>query len=198
VNRSHNLDDSPDPSTGIVIPSPKRTDLPELGNQTRFWSNLLANPELLGKTFFFNEAEYSEIRALEGKRHWLTGQMRLSVEDFGKGKRRTESYKVVIPVGGQRRAGMERCFREPLLSVAWKELTNRPNDFPNLRTVASPWALNGDVDVWWGDDISELFYAEKTVEVHRALGRAFGYREDCILRTYPDPWWKRLPKMWRR
>ena len=92
---------------------------------------------------------------------------------------------------------MERCFREPLLSVALKELANRPNDFPNLRTVTSQWALDGDVDIWWGDDISVLWNAQKTLEVHRALGRAFGYREDCILRTYPDPWWRRFLRIWR-
>ena len=62
----------------------------------------------------------------------------------------------------------------------------------NLRTVASLWASDGDVDIWWGEDIVELYNAEKTLEEHRALGRAFGYREDCILRNYPDPWWKRI------
>jgi hypothetical protein len=172
---------------GIVIPSPKQTDLPELEEEVRFWGDLLANAELLEQTFFFNEAEYSEIRTLEGKPHWLAGKIELTAADFWKGKRQTESYKVAIPVGGKRRAGMEGMFNEPLLSVALKELTNRPNDFPNLRTVASQWASDGDVDIWWGDDISELWNAKKTLEVHRALGRAFGYREDCILRIYPDP-----------
>jgi len=180
---------------GIVIPTPEQIDLPELESQGRFWSDLLANPELLEKTIFFNEAAYSEIRTLDGKRHWLTGRMELTAADFWQGKRQTESYTVAIPVGGQRKAGTERMFREPLLSVAMKELGNRPNDFPNLRTVASLRAPDGDVDIWWGDDILELYNAEKTLEEHRALGRAFGYREDRILRNYPDPWWKRLPKV---
>lgn len=77
-------------------------------------------------------------------------------------------------------------FREPLLSVAMKELRNRPNDFPNLRTVASLWAWDGDVGIWWGEDILELYNAEKTMEEHRALGRPLGYRESCILHNYPD------------
>ena len=173
---------------GIVIPPPEQADLPELESQVRFWSALLMNPELLEKTIFFNEAAYSEIRTLERKRHWLTGKMELTAVDFLKGERLIESYKVAIPVGGQRKAGTERMFREPLLSVALQELRNRPNDFPNLRTVASLWASDGDVDIWWGDDILELYNAQKALDGHRALGRAFGYREDCILRNYPDSW----------
>ncbi len=80
-------------SKGIVIPSPKQTELPELENQLRFWRNLLANPELVEKTFFFNDAEYSDTRTPEGKRHWLTGKMALNFADAHKWKRVTESYK---------------------------------------------------------------------------------------------------------
>jgi hypothetical protein len=180
---------------GIVIPTPAQTDLPELENQVRFWTDLLANPELLEKTVFFNEAAYSEIRTLEGKPNRLTGKMELTAADFWKGERLTESYKVAIPVGGQRKAGTEQMFREPLLSLALKELGSRPNDFPNLRAVASLWATEGDVDIWWGDDVLDLYNnADKTVEEHGILGRAFGYREDCIRRNYPGPWWKRFPR----
>lgn len=183
----------------IVIPTPTQMDLPELENQVRFWTNRLANPELLEKTIFFNEAAYSEIRTLDGKRDRLTGKMMFTAADFLKGKLYTESYKIAIPVGGQRKAGTERMFREPLLSVALKELGNRPKDFPNLRTVTSLWASKGDVDIWWGDDVLDLYNnADKTVEEHRALGRAFGYREDRILRNYPDPWWKGFSKMLKR
>lgn len=172
---------------GIVIPIPIETEAPELEEARRFWRNLLVNPELLAKTLFFNEAAYSEIHPLEVKRHLFTRKM-----SFVVGKIKHEDYRVAVPVGGQRKAGMEG-FPESLLSIAEKELGDRPSDFPNLRVIDSEHSVLGVNELWWGDDISNLWNTPKrTIEVHRALGRAFGYREENILKTYPDPWWRRL------
>jgi hypothetical protein len=101
-------------------------------------------------------------------------------------ERQIESYLVAIPVGRQRTVGTETCFSEPLLTVALEELRKRPKGFPNLRHGPSQYGRGEDI--WWGEDIAELWKQPRTLAVHRAIGRAFGYREDRILKTYPDGW----------
>jgi hypothetical protein len=115
---------------GIIIPTPTQTDLPELEGQVRFWSDLLANPELLEKTIFFNEAAYSEIRTLEGKRHGLTCKIELTAADYWKGELQTESYKVAIPVGGQRKAGTERMFSRAVIVCCFERARESTDRLP--------------------------------------------------------------------
>jgi hypothetical protein len=152
---------------------------------------LLANPELVQKAVFFNKADYADIRIPEGKRVWRRrGEIRVNPADFQKWKRVTEDYAVAIPVGGQRKVGMESCVTGPLLSIALDELAKRALDFPKLRVVGE--------DIWWGEDISELWAQPRTTQTHRAIGRAFGYREDRVLEVYPDTWLNRCRKLWRK
>ncbi len=80
---------------------------------------------------------------------------------------------------------MESCFTEPLLSIALRELTKRGTDFPNLRHIPSQFGVGEDI--WWGEDISDLWARRTTTQDHWALGRAFGYREDRIIELYPRP-----------
>jgi hypothetical protein len=114
------------------------------------------------------------------KKEWI------DPSEWNNWERETESYLVAIPVGGHRRVGMEMCFSEPLLTIALEELRKRPDDFPNLRHAPSEGG-SGE-DIWWGEDITGLWAQRRTLEVHRAIGQAFGYREERILGNYPDDW----------
>ncbi|MGA2723099.1 MAG: hypothetical protein ABSG79_11880 [Bryobacteraceae bacterium] len=180
----------------IVVALKTETERPVLQKVLYQWSNLLANPELLQKAVFFNRADYTDIRIPEGKRIWWSGKIRLNFADAGKWKRETEDYAVAIPAGRQRRVGMESCFTEPLLSIALDELAKRSLDFPKLRHIPSEFGVGEDI--WWGEDISELWADRRTTETHRAIGRAFGYREDRISEAYPDTWLNRCRKLWRK
>lgn len=158
---------------------------PVLQEQLAYWRDLLAKPELLEKAIFFNEADYVDLRIPEGKRWWL------STKDARQWKRQTESYRVAIPVGGLRTTGMECSLLEPMLSIVLDELSARPVDFPDLRHITSDFGMGEDV--WWGEDISKL-WAHRGPAAHRAIGRAFGYREERILERYPYTWLEK----WRR
>jgi len=66
------------------------------------------------------------------------------------------------------------------------QLATRPKDFPNLRSALDH---EGLYVIRWGDDINQLWEQEpRGVEQHRLIGRAFGYREEQIMKMYPDDW----------
>lgn len=180
----------------IVVARRTETERLLLQNALRYWSNLLANPELLQKAVFFNRADYDGIRMPEGKRVWWSGKILLNFADAKKWKRETEDYAVAIPIGGQRKVGTVSCFTEPLLSIALDELGKRALDFPKLRHNPSQSGMSQDI--WWGEDISELWGRPRTNETHRAIGRAFGYREDRVSKLYPDTWLNRCRKLLRK
>lgn len=173
----------------IVIPSTSVSTT--LEQEIEVWRKRLANPELIDKAVFINEAAFKDIRIPEQRDR--KGRLILNVEDAHNWKRETESYKPLIPVGGQRRAGMEMCFDDPVESIALQEIGSRPNDFPNVRVVPSQHGYGHDI--WWGEEISEIWNAPDSILKHRKLGRAFGYRESEIMRVYPDPCWRRLLRM---
>jgi hypothetical protein len=169
-----------------VLPAREDFKRRELRKELKFWKKLLASPDLLERAVSFNEAEYREIRIPEIRRHWLSGETWIATSQWKNWPRETESYRAAIPVGGRRKVGMETCFARALLSDALEELGKRPQDSPNLRHSASQYG-SGE-DVWWGEDIADIWSQPRTLAVHRATGRAFGYREDRILITYPDDW----------
>lgn len=171
----------------IVVPGSPGIDRPGLQRLLRTWRDLLADPKLMEGAVFFNRADFYDIRIPDVQRRWLFGKKEwINWSDSANWKRETEDYAVAIPAGGMRKTGMETGFTEPLLTVALGELGKRPEDFPNLRHVPTKFGIGEDI--WWGEDISELWSQAKTLEAHRALGRAFGYRDDRILELYPDTW----------
>jgi len=171
----------------IVVPANSGIDRPELQTLAKSWWDLLADPTLVERAVFFNRAEFYDIRIPKLRRRWFFGRKEwIDWSESSKWKRETEDYAVAIPVGGARKTGMEMSFIEPLLTIALEELGKRPEDFPNLRRT--PTATGTGEDMWWGEDIAELWRQPKTLETHRALGRAFGYREDRILELYRDDW----------
>jgi hypothetical protein len=173
----------------IVVPENSGIERPDLQKLLKSWRNLLAAPELIERTVLFNQADFHDIRIPKLRRRWWFGKKEwIDWSDSPNWKRETEDYLVAIPVGGARKTGMETGFTGTLLTIALEELGRRPGDFPNLRHVPT---VNGiGNDIWWGEDISELWlgHTSPTLETHRALGRAFGYREDRILQLYPDDW----------
>jgi hypothetical protein len=169
-----------------VVPAKANVKRPRLRKELTVWRKKLANPELLERAVFFNQADYFDIRIPRGRRLWLSSKLRIDFSKWQNWERETESYLIAIPVGGQRKVGMEPCFAEPLLSDALDELRKRPQDFPNLRHSSS--RFGSGEDIWWGEDISDLWAQPRTLEIHRAIDRAFGYRENVILKTYPDKW----------
>jgi hypothetical protein len=139
------------------------------------------------RAIFFNQADFYDIRIPEKQRRWFFGKKDwINWSDSPKWKREVEDYAVAIPTGGVRKTGMEMSFIEPLLTTALGELSKRSEDFPILRRA--PTATGIGEDIWWGEDISDLWNQPRTLEVHRAIGRAFGYRENRILELYPDDW----------
>jgi hypothetical protein len=174
-------------SEPTILPVKAAIDRPEFRKLVASWRNLLADSDLVESSIFFNYADYEDIRIPEFRRRWFFGKKDL-IDWSGSAhwERETEDYAVVIPVGGQRRAGTEMGFREPLLTLALEELGKRPARFPNLRQVPTESGIGEDL--WWGEDISALWNRPRTLEVHRAIGRAFGYREDRILELYRDTW----------
>ena len=174
----------------LVLPSDTRLDRSEMQELLRFWQHLLDDPKLLERSIFFNRAAYEDLRVPEVKRHRFTKKVSLDFSNADNWERVTEDYAVAIPVGGKRRVGMEMCFTDPLLSVVLEELEKSPADFPSLRHMPSEFGRGEDI--WWGEDISATWALVRTRDVHREIGRAFGYREDRILQAYPNPWWRRL------
>jgi hypothetical protein len=171
----------------IVIPENPGIDRPKLQKLLRTWRNLLADPGLLEGGVFFNQADFQDIRIPELRRRWWFGKKEwIDWSGSPNWKRETEDYMVAIPARGARKTGMETGFTGRLLSIALEELGKRRVDFPNLRHVPTVSGIGSDI--WWGDDISELWSQPKTLETHRALGRAFGYRDDRILQMYSDTW----------
>lgn len=151
----------------IVIPSTLVST--RLEREIEVWRKRLANPELLDKAVFINEAAYKDIRVPEQRDR--KGRLILNVEDAHKWKKEIESYKPLIPVGGQRRAGAETCFDDPVESIALQEMRSRPNHFPDIRVVPSQFGYGHDI--WWGEDISEIWNAQT-----RLLGT-----EDWVVRS---------------
>lgn len=104
--------------------------------------------------------------------------------------------ELAIPVGTHRRAGYVTITDEPLRQRVFEELRLHPLRFPDLRmdTHRSSDDPNLDTDIAWGDDISSLWSRREDPspgmarEAHRAIGRAFGYKESRILSLYPDAW----------
>ena len=160
-----------------------------------FWKDLLENPELVDKAVIFQD-DRGDYRIVEGIRLWPTHQRWVNFANAHKWKLAPPRYKVAIPIGGKRKAGVEGCFIEPQLSSAMEELAKRPTDFPNLRHAPS--SVGNTRDIWWGEDITNLWAHKRTLENHHALGRAFGYREDRIFELYPHTWLGRFLKLWRR
>jgi hypothetical protein len=173
----------------IVIPSASVSA--KLEQEIKVWRKRLANPELLDKAVFINGAAYKDIRIPEGRGR--KGRLKPDYSKYHNWEKETEDYKPLIPTGGQRRAGVESCFDDPVESIALQEMRSRPNDFPNIRVVPSQHGYGHDI--WWGEDISQIWNASDTILRHRQLGRAFGYLESEITRLYPDPCWKRLLRM---
>lgn len=170
-----------------IIPAKPSVDRPLLQEVLRFWRTLLVDADLVNEAVFFNAAEYEEIRIPTVRRRWWGGKREwIDLSEWQSWERETESYRVAIPVGGQRKVGTETCFSEPFLTVALEELRKRPDGFPNLRHGPSQYGTGEDI--WWGENIAELWSQSRTLKVHRAIGRAFGYREDRILGAYPDDW----------
>jgi hypothetical protein len=161
----------------------------KLKQEIEGWRKRLANPELLDKAVFINEAAYKDIRIPEGDRG-RKGRLKLDYSNYHNWTKETEHYKPLIPAGGQRREGMETCFDDPVELIALQQMRARPVDFPNIRVVPSQFGYGHDI--WWGVEISEIWSAPDSILKHRRLGRAFGYRESEIMRVYPDPFWRRL------
>jgi hypothetical protein len=169
-----------------VLPGQGRVDSRKIREALSSWRALLADPELPSRAVLFNEAAYFDIRIPKSTRAWWGGERAIDISQHHTWERDSESYRVLVPTGGSRRAGTEPCFAGAMLSDALEVLSKCPHDFPNLRHIPSEFGLGEDL--WWGEDISGIWSRPRTLEVHRALGRAFGYREDRILRLYPDDW----------
>lgn len=147
------------------------------------WRDRLADPYLLDRAIVYNKADFELSLIPEFKRSWLTGRKTIDWSSKDRWKPVTKAYRVVVPVGGSRHAGVKESVDEKVLAFLLKEMSRRPVDFPNLRQLPE---CNGTrVDLWWGEDVTNMWAADKTDEEHRSLGRIFGYREDRIIELYP-------------
>lgn len=104
---------------------------------------------------------------------------------------------IAIPVGKHRRTGFVSIYEGEFQAEIFKRLRLNPLGFPNVRIEASASSTLMDRDdIVWGDDITDLWLARGKPEprtarkrdAHRLIGMAFGYKIECILKTYPDDW----------
>jgi len=108
-----------------------------------------------------------------------------------------------IPLGKHRRSGNVYVTDEDLRGPTFERLLERPSEFPDLRYETRKGLRSRDVvikdfrEIAWGDDLTGLWNARDRVdgaipagaaEAHRALGRAFGYKEERIWALYPEGW----------
>ena len=110
----------------IFVPRKAGIDQPRFQRLVDFWLNLLANPELVERSVFFNSAAYEGIRIPKLRRRLLFGKKNLiDWSDHANWERETKDYLVVILVGGRRITGMEMSFIEPVLTLALGGRTSR-------------------------------------------------------------------------
>jgi|GEM_PF-5585523 hypothetical protein len=105
---------------------------------------------------------------------------------------------LAIPLGTHRRTGYISCFYDhEYARMVFRKLQERPLGFPNLRWVSNPVyrdrAAEEISEIAWGDDVTDLWLARNRPgtlagDTHRALGRAFGYKEERIQEMYPPNW----------
>jgi len=104
------------------------------------------------------------------------------------------SPDLAIPLGKFRRTGYLSCSVDDIREGIFRKLKERPFGFPNLRYGNVNLArFMGTREIEWGDDVTDLWRGrdgggEMAAESHRALGRAFGYKEERIMEMYPLGW----------
>jgi hypothetical protein len=142
--------------------------IPKLQEKMDWWKALLTEEDLVDRSIFYFQPRDSE-------------------------------PDLAIPVGKSRRTGYCICNDEDLCKELMQRMRYRPFGFPNLRLVSSHTYDSGLNQIEWGDDINDLWAWHKRAggsdpEVHRQLGRAFGYKEIRIMTLYPAGWPKNKNK----
>ena len=129
----------------------------------KFWKALLIEEELVDRSIYYFEPWHSQ-------------------------------PNIAIPVGKYRRTGYCQVHNEEFREEVMRKMRMMPLSFPDLRLSERTGKYGGKrSEVEWGDDISDLWTRHKAAnamdgDVHRLLGRAFGYKEERILALYPEGW----------
>lgn len=95
---------------------------------------------------------------------------------------------IAVPVGKFRRTGYCVVKNDEFREDIMRKMRMMPLSYPDVRR-----AKRNPYDIEWGDNINDLWKRHEDsqgmeAEIHRLLGRAFGYKEERIMALYPPEW----------